>query len=466
MPRPTSFAALASLVLVAAPLSSQSSLVFCMDGDELTLDNADGLVEAGLIREDECAIVTPSVEAYSASAFLPMTAQWGFLGDADLDGELTDASTTGPGGDTDAVFVRRFPAPPSGPVGPRDVFVSKEGDAGFADDFEDGDVFRYASQGALEVFVREAQLLDALGQAPTADLDLDAICQTAGGDLFVSFADTESYAGGSASDGDVLHIPAASITYGADSNVAAIATGAAQVVASEADVNAWIAASLVQTSVGGSPSTSIDLTALELDPAGGSFESPQVPGLFLPNLLFAWSGFSNDGAVLSTAGGGTLAALNGVPLASDVATTGTQLGLAPDSTGLGGLMGMAVAPATAPPLAAENYPTSLITSSTILWSRQEVSGATPGGLVVFFVDVGPTGTGAVVPALALPGVGGELFGDGTVITLATQTAGGGGHVGNVVTLPASFVGTNQNLVFQAFDLGAFALSSPAPVQFL
>jgi hypothetical protein len=456
-----------TLFALGGTTAAQDSLVFCMDGDEVTLDNGSGLVEAGLIRQDETAIVTPGSGAYSASIFLSMNAQWAFISDADGDGEVVDSSSGGPGDDTDAVFVKRFPAPPTAPLGPRDVYLSKEGDAGFdTATFSDGDVFRYAVQGVVEVFVSEAQLLEALGQSPTADLDLDAICQSGVGDLFVSFADTETVPAGSADDGAILRIPASAITYDVDNNVASIATGSAEIVATEDQVNAWIATSLMKTSVGGDPSTSIDTTALELDPAGGSFEAPAMPGVFLPNLLFAWSGFSNDGAVLSTAGGGSLASLNGIPLASDVATTGAQIGLAPDSTGLGGLMGMGIVPGSGHPFAVENHPTSLITSSTILWSRQEVSGATPGGIVVFFVDPGMSGPGAVLLAVSIPGLGGELFSDGTVTPLATLTADDAGYVGNVITLPSFLVGSNQNLVFQAFDLTTFSFSTPAPVQYL
>jgi hypothetical protein len=132
-------------------------------------------------------------------------------------------------------------------------------------------------------------------------------------------------------------------------------------------------------------------------------------------------------------------------------------------------MGMAVVPAGSAPFAVENHPTSLITSSTILWSRQEISGATPGGPVVFFVNVGPSGAGGAAgapTATVLPGIGGELFGPPTVFVLATATADPKGYVGNVVTLPSSLVGTNGSLLFQAFDFASFAFGTPAPIQYL
>jgi len=455
----------AAATTLAGTIAAQDSLVFCMDGDEVTLDNASGLVEAGLIRQDETAIVTPGPGAYSAAPFHTMNLQWGYLGDADGDGRVCDSSSGGPGDDTDAVFVKRFPASPAGSVTPREVFLSKEGNAGFdTSTFEDGDVFRYASQGALEVFVTEAMLLDAIG-APTGDVDVDAICQTDQGDLFLSFADTETLPGGSSEDGDIIFIPASAITYDASFNVSAIASGTAEVVLTEDDVIAFTANSLMLTSVGGTPSTSIDTTALELDPAGGTFTSPTTLGTY-PNIWFAWSGFSNDGAVLSTAGGGSLASLNGALLASDVATTGAQLGLTPDSTGLGGLMGMALVPGGSNPLTVENHPTSLITSSTILWSRQEVSGATPGSPVVFFTTLGAAGAGVVPPAIGLPGFGGVVYGNLTPYLLGTVNADAGGYAGNVFTLPTVLVGSAAHLMMQAFDFAAFSFGEPAPIQFL
>jgi hypothetical protein len=454
---------LLTLLLISTAAPAQGSILFAMDGNEVVLDGAGGLAAASLLREDEVGIVTPTpAGGYSASTFLSLGAQWAFLGDADLDGRYADASTTGPGDDTDAVFVKRVGG--TGGSSQRDVYFSKEGTAGFASGFEDGDVFRYATQGTIETFVTEVDLLIAIGQAASADVDLDAICQTATGALLVSFADTESINGTSALDGSIVLIPAASIAYDANGNVTTIAAGSAVEVATEADVNAMIAQSGVRTSVGGSPSTSIDLTALDIDPNGGTWTAPQT-GQTLPNLLFAWSGFSNDGAILSTQAGGSIATLNGVQLGSTTATTGAQIGMLPDSTGLGGIMGLGIVPFTArEPLVVENYPTNLITSSTILWTRQETSGATPGGAVFVLVGFGGTTPGGSLPITPLGPIG-DLFGIAPFV-LGSSTADGGGHASLVTLMPSSLVGTGANLVWQSFDVGAGRLSTPAAMQFL
>jgi hypothetical protein len=178
-------ATLVTTVLLGGASHAQDSLVFGLDSDEFFLDGASGLLEAGLLRQDEVAIFTPGVDT-SASVFAAMAAQWVYIGDLDSDGRYVDASADGPGLDTDAVFVKRFPSAPAGVSGPRVVYYSKESTDGFGTAIEDGDVFRYSSQGALDHFVREDDLLVALGQLATADLDLNAICQSGTGDLFFS----------------------------------------------------------------------------------------------------------------------------------------------------------------------------------------------------------------------------------------------------------------------------------------
>ena len=56
---------------MAGSAAAQHSIIFCLDANELTLDNGGGLPEAGQIRDEEFALVTPLPGApYSASIFL------------------------------------------------------------------------------------------------------------------------------------------------------------------------------------------------------------------------------------------------------------------------------------------------------------------------------------------------------------------------------------------------------------
>ena len=456
-----------ALVLAGAG-TAQHSILFAMDVDEFVLDGGGGLIGLGVLVEDEVGIVTPTgAGAYSAATFLSRGAQWAFLGDADMDGRLVDASLDGPGLGTSAVFVKRFTGAPVGPlVGPREVYVSKEGVDGFDGAAEDGDVFRYSAQGVREVFISEDQLLTAIGQ-PFDDLDLDAICQSDTGDLFVSFESTETVAGSFAKDGAVVRIPTEAINYDAGGNVLSVLPNSAAVVLGESDVSSMIFASGMATSVGGPPSFFINVTALEIDPAGGTFFSPLNPGLELPNLLFGWSGFSNDGAVLSTSGGGSIAAVNGIALASTTATTGTQIGLLPDDTGLGGLAGLALIPARLNPLIIEEWPSRLITNTSVLFTRSEASGGTPGAPAVFFTMFGPTAVGSSLPVLTAAPIEGHAFGDlTTLVILGVGFFDPFGRTSQVTNLPGSLVGTSSNMAFQVFDaFGLGQFGTPAALQY-
>jgi hypothetical protein len=158
--------------------------------------------------------------------------------------------------------------------------------------------------------------------------------------------------------------------------------------------------------------------------------------------------------------------INGRNLASTVATTGVQIGLLPDSTGLGGLMGLAVIPARADELVVENFPTNLITSSTILYTEQQVSGATPGGAFAILVSFGPTTTGSFLSAFALPGFGGQVFEPGALIVTSTGSADAGGFARQALIMPSILVGSGGNLCWQVFDAGKFSFGTPAAMQFL
>jgi hypothetical protein len=459
-------ATLVTAVLVGGAIRAQDSLIFSLDSDEFFLDGASGLLEAGMLRQDEAAIFTPGVDT-SASVFASMASQWVYIGDLDSDGRYVDASTDGPGLDTDELFVKRFPAGPAGVVGPRDVFFSKESTDGFGTAIEDGDVFRYSAQGTLEHFVREDELAIALGQ-PGGDIDLNAICQSDTGDLFFSCEFDESAPGGTLEDGGIAAIAASDITYDAMGNVAGITPGSAVIVASEADVAAMILNSGMATSVGGVPSTtSLDLGGLEIDPNGGTWVSPQPGGQVLPNLLFVWLGFSNDGGILSTANGGSIASVNGVPMASATATTGTQIGMLPGSTGIFGINGLALIPQRAEPLVVENYPVNLITSSTILFTRQEISGATPGGTVLTIIAAGPLAVGGFAPAVPAPApFSGTIYGLSPLTVTGSTVADASGHAAVIHMLPPSLVGSAANFVWMTLDVPTRRFGEPAGLQFL
>src|SRR5262245_59117214 len=361
--------------------------------------------ELDLIRNDAIYEVTPVPGvAYTARPFLPISLQYAYVGDTDNDGQYVEDSIEGPGGQLDEIFVK---ANTVGPVTPRDVYWSIASTTGInIPGLLPSDVARYAGQGVIEKFVTENMLEVATGGTT---LNLDALCQDAAGDLFLSFSLTETLAIGSVDDGDLLMLPAAAITYDTQGNVSAIAPNSVVLVATQADLIAMINNSGFRTSVGGTVTTAFELSGLEVDPNGGTFQAPQSATLVLPNLLFVWNDFSNDGAIISTAGGGSIAVINGVPMGSTIATQGDQLGWLPESTGVFGPGGLALIPQQPPQFATLNYPRNLHTQGngqTLL--QLQGSGGTPGGFTALAASGEPSTPGGAFAVLPSP-FAGELF---------------------------------------------------------
>jgi hypothetical protein len=451
------------LAALAAPGLARAQHVILMTAgtsDEHTL----GLdaPEIDLIRSDEIYEVLPLPgAAYTARPFLPISLQYAYVGDTDGDGQYVEDSVDGPGGPLDVIFVK---TPAAAPVTPRDVYFSIASTTGInIPGLQLSDVVRYAGQGLLDTFLTEAQLMTATGGT---SLNLDALCQSAAGDLFLSFSLAETLYFGPADDGDLIMIPTGAITYDRDGDVLAIAANSAVLVATEADLIAMINNSGFRTSVGGTVTTSFELSGLEMDPNGGTFTSP-VGSLALPNVLFCWNDFSNDGAIISTAAGGSIAVINGVPMGSTVATQGDQIGWLPTSTGTFGPGGLALIPAQAPAYATLNYPRNLHTQGngqTLL--QMQVSGGTPGGVAAIALAFGPSTPGGAFPLFpAPPPVGGELFLSGAFTVGIFFNDALGNCASPLLILPTAAL-SGSNVVTQAVDFTTLRLSTPGALSFL
>lgn len=465
------FFSLVPLTLFTAPaLAQQNAIVFTMDAPEFLLDGAGGQLATATLSPGEVAIFAPDpASSPSARTFLTAGAQYVFLGDADNDGLYVDSGTGAPGGAVDALMIKRWIGAPSAPIAPRSLYFSKESDQDVGSLFQDGDVFTFLAQGSVAMFVSEAQL--QVGMGTTDNFDVDAICQTETGDILFSVSDfsvnlTGASGAFNATDGDLLYFAAADVTYDIAGNVTALTADSVQRVAAELDLVALIAASGMRTSVGTNPVSSIDLSALDLDPAGGTWSSPQG-GVSLPNLLFAWEGFTNDGALISTAGGGTLGVVNGVTMGSTQATTGAQIGLLPDATGLDGLSAMALIANQRESLLVETWPTNLITGTTTLYTEQQVSGASSGGLVALFYDLGPQSPGGNMSAVAVGGFLGAVYGSQLSFPLLSiGVADADGLARFPATLPSHLVGSGANLALQVLDVRSRTFGEPIGLQFL
>lgn len=456
---------LAALPLFAALAPAQHTILLAPGpSDERTL----GLdaPETDLMRTDEIYEVFPTPGGgYTARPFLPISTQWHYAGDTDSNGQYVQDSVDGPGGTLDAVFLK---AGTTGPVTTRDVYWSIASTSGInIPGLLVSDVVRYSGQGVVEKFLTQAQLNVACGIVSTSTtMNLDALAQSAAGDLFFSVSLTTTINGTSMDDGDMLYIPAGAITYDGSGNVSTIAAGTAVRIATQADLIAFAMASGYKTSVGGDVTTSFELSGLEMDPNGGTWTTPEG-ALVLPNVLYVWSDFSNDGAVISTAAGGSIAVINGVPLGSTVATLGDQLGYLPDSTGINGPNGLALAPAQAPAYALLNYPRNLHTSGNgQTFLNFEVSGGTPGGISVFVWSVESMAPGGAFPAVpAIPPFSGE-FGISAPIIIGFQVNDALGNSSTPMMVLSTAAMSGANLACQALDFTTFRLSTPTGLSFL
>ncbi|MBX3463486.1 MAG: hypothetical protein KF830_09960 [Planctomycetes bacterium] len=459
---------LGSLPLFAALAPAQHTILFISgtaDRNTLALDAP----EVDLMRSDEIYEITPAPGVpYPARPFLPISLQYHYVGDLDGDAIYVEAATSGPGNTLDAVLIK---AGTTGPVTPRDVFWSIASTTSLQiPGLRVSDVVRYAGQGSLEYFLTQVQLNAACGYAAASNtVNLDAIAQSAAGDIFFSQAGVNTINGIATDDGDILVIPASAITYDANGNVSAIAPGTATRIASQADLIAMVVNSGHRTSVGGvvSSSPNIELSGLEIDPNGGTWVSP-IDSNTYPNLLFCWSDFHNDGAILSTAGGGTIAVINGVPMGSTVATLGDQLGYQPDSTGTFGPNGLALIPQQEATFTLLNYPRNQhpAGSTTQTQLQLQTSGGTPFGFTVLAWSPESAVANGTFPALpAIPPFTGE-FGILTPIILGLYANDGlGNTVSEMFLLDTSGL-HGLNLAAQALDFTTFRLSTPSATTFL
>lgn len=457
---------IAALVASAGLAPAQHTLLIVGDGDKTLAVDAP---ELDLMINDEIYSVTPVIGSpYTARSFLPISLQDHYIGDLDNDGRYVEVSDEGPFGSSNAIDEIFVKAGTLGPVTPRDVFFSVE-DANVVGGILQSDVVRYMAQGVREVFMTEAQLITATGVTVTLTntINLDALCQTAGGDLFFSVSDAETMTLGAVADGDLLHIPASAITYDGAGNVTAITANSAIRVATEAQVLAMITASGIRQASGAVIGTLFELAGLEIDPNGGTWVSP-VDLLNYPNLLFCWNDASNDGGIVATAGGGTIAVINGVPMGSASGTWGDQVGQLPTATGTNGLNGLALIPQQAPVFSLMNFPRNLHTPGTAPGKtvvQLQASAGTPNGFTIMAWSVEASIPGGTFPAFPAPApFVGELGMSAPIIIGLFFNDPLGNSQTNLMVLEMTVL-TGVQLAAQALDFTSSTLSTPTGQSF-
>jgi hypothetical protein len=455
---------LTALPLLATLAPAQHTILFLAgtsDRHTIALDPA----EVDLMRSDEIYELTPTVGQMAiARPFLPVSLQWHYVGDLTPDGQYVEDDIEGPGDTLDAVFIK---AGTVAPVTPRDVFFSLTATSADLPGVRVSDVLRFSAQGVQEFFLTHALFNSACGLASTATtVNLDAICQSAAGDIFFSQSGLTTINGAATDDGDILVIPSSAITYDVNGNVSAVIAGTATRVAGQADLITWILNSGHRTSVGGLVTTSFELSGLEVDPNGGTFVSP-VNGLSYANLLFCWSDFHNDGAIISSAAGGSIAVINGVPMASTTATLGDQIGILPDSTGTFGPNGFALIPQGLPSYSMVNFPRNQFPGGTTTQAllQNQISGGTPGGFSIVVWSIESAVSGGAFPAAPAgsPFVG--EFGISMPNIIGAYVNDSLGYAQTDLFLIDAAAASGVNLACQALDVSTFRLSTPSAVTF-
>jgi len=449
-------------VLAAFAPAQHTILMTSGAADETTL--ALDLAELNTISDDDVYYVTPVVGLPAvARPFLPVSYQDHLVGDLDGDALYVDTSIDGPWGSSlqiDEIFVK---ASAVAPVNPRDVFVSLSGNSTVMGVLQ-SDVFRFSGQGIREFFLTEAQLVTAAAST-TLPINLDALAQSTAGDLFLSFASAETLGLGAVADGDLLMIPASAITYDPNGNVFSITPNSIVRIATEANLLAMVTASGFRQASGAVVGTTFNLSGLDRDPAGGTFVSP-VDSLNYPNLVFTWRDSNNDGAILSTALGGSLAVINGVTMGSTVSTQGTHLGWQPGISGTSGPGGLAVIPQSSV-FSLVNYPRNLHTQGDgQTFVQLQSSNGTPGGLTIFLWSPESQLPGGTFPSVPTPA---PFLGDIGVSSVILLGAFANDSLGNSST-PLIVLSTPSlsglNLASQALDFATLQFSTPTGMSFL
>lgn len=455
----------AALLVLASPLAAQvPSILLSTSQTENTLSGSAGTVLQTL-RPNEVAtfglLPCPSI---SAEKWAPRSCYDTMAGDDQPDGLIHDPSRFGA---IDALLEMPNTAG-NGSANQKMTFWSPSQSMGVANSlqpFRPGDTARIVWNplgfGQVEYFLRAEDLQIALGLPPTPILvDLDAIAADPNLGVYFSIEGSLAVATTcgvtSIQDGDVLVIPAASITWTFDNRVQSVVPGCAEMVHTEAQMDAFVVAANVANATGVCVTSVVDVEGLEIDPAGPINGVPGCTGTvtFVPALVFTARTLTGCG-VLTTNLGGQIWAPTCGPLATSCGsgpTLGNQLGIQPVNTALG----------------APSYVNAIATARTdifVLEPQQHVVPIgnpavidlfSPGAVTFVFGAISPP---TVAPCLPFPN---PMFPDVYVINWVWNTFTGG----NYQTIATPPVNISAKVVFQAgtFVGPNLVVSTPCTVE--
>jgi hypothetical protein len=361
-----------------------------------------------------------------------------------------------------------------------------------------GDFVRLQANGNVEFFLRQSQMVAAVGAQPgAATIGAGALLQAANGDLFYAPSDGSHWVNGNqtgaavAYDGAIVKIDAANITYDAAGNVAALAPNSARILINEIgstpNIRGMVGNSGAVDRFGAAlvgPSFSYGKTVgLAFDPNGGTFVPalPDAAGNFNPepNLIWASDAGAYAGTLFSTTNNGSIAQINGVQCGSNtlgVAANGAWLGVAQDAANFQPtLMGFTLCDFVAPqPLLLDvngfgGLPTA---ANQTTWDIDLFGVA--GTPTFLFLSLGPTTTGTAVPAIPralvplafAPGSWNDVFLLNGLVSMGSTVLGPGGY--GTISVPnpnvGNLVGVTLTVQGLALSPAGLELSSPLLVQ--
>ncbi len=385
-------------LLLSVPLASaavaQHALVFVPESD---CSSGGGVRALDQFTDETMVEIVPAAAGATARKTMSLATLNALVGDEDSDLDFFES----PFDEIDAIALPpQYVASSYGSPSLYDYVWSGQHDFGeaYAAMVSDGSLWRFVKAPSLagpvvEVVLDHAVLQAGLGTSGT--VDIDAVAFSATGDLFLSFRDDELIHGDlvAFADGGVMAFKAGDIAWNADGTIADLGGDTAVIVLDEADVDAHVAAAALLDDVGAPVTTIGDLQALDVDPAGGTFVGADGVTSW-PVLLLA--GATTGPRVLTTAGGGMIAMLNGVELGEAASQDGAALGLDGNGSDLSALQ---VITQRDLPLCLDLtgqglHPADL---DDTLW----IGNGLPNGTVLLYVAVGGYGAGGHFDAVAL-----------------------------------------------------------------
>jgi hypothetical protein len=340
------FLTLAACGLLLLGVPAQNSFLFTTSQQEQTLSSSGGTVLKDLRPNEVAYVEFFPCPVISAEKWAPTTCYQTMAGNENGGPDYYNPALFGK---IDALI--DIPSPVGVPS-PRSVFWSPSVAMGTSisggPGLRPGDTGRIVQAGGfdgqVEYFLRAEDVQLALGMPITPIVvDVDAIAGDPGVGLFFSLDQTHAISNSCnvlfVQDGDVLMIPPGAITWTWDLRVASVVPGSAQVVHTEAQMDAFVQASLVNDHLGNCVTLVQDVEALEIDFAAPMATIVTCPGsiLTVPALIFTGE-LCTGASVLTTAAGGQIYLAGCGPLGASCGsppTLGHQLGLLPPGSGFG-----------------------------------------------------------------------------------------------------------------------------------